>query len=204
MKIITPATTEPISMTLARLQCRVDADGSPPSHPDDPLIEVYLSTAREWVEDFMGAIVAPTTVQDERDAFPAAGEKLALEGGPVLEVLSVTYTDDVGDPQTVSSAIYTLDTRVTPAVLTLVDGQSWPTDVGKVTAGIKVNYVVGYSSDDDSPLIKPLPAKIKTAILLVLTHFYENRSESTAMQLATIPMGAKSLLWSVRRKLGFA
>lgn len=191
-------------MTVARLQCRVDADGSPPSHPDDPLIEIYLSTAREWVEDFTGAIVAPTTVQDEHDAFPSDGANLTLEGGPILEVVSITYTDDAGDPQTVDALTYTLDTRVTPAVLKLVDGKSWPTDVGTVTAGVKVNYIVGYSRDDDSPVIKPLPRKIKAALLLVLTHFYENRSESTAMQLATIPMGAKSLLWSVRRKFGFA
>lgn len=122
----------------------------------------------------------------------------------MLDVLSITYTDDAGDPQTVDSATYTLDTRVTPAILRLLDDQSWPTDVGTVNAGIKVNYVVGYSGDADSPMVYPLPKSIKVAILLILAHLYRNRENSTVVSLQTIPFGATALLGPLKRKMGFA
>jgi len=204
VKIITPATTEPVSLVTARLQCKVDAEGSPPTHVDDPLLELFTTAAREWVEAYLGAIVAPTTVQTELDDFPSDDGDLTLESGPVLDVQSITYTDDNGDPQTVDEATYTLDTRTEPAVLRLLDGESWPTDVGTVNAGIKVNYVVGYSGDADSPMIAPLPKSIKVAILLILAHLYRNRENSTVVSLQTIPFGATALLGPLKRKMGFA
>jgi hypothetical protein len=82
LKIITPATTEPVSLETARLQCKVDAEGSPPAHVDDPLLELFTTAAREWVESYLGAIVAPTTVQTEINDFPEEDGDLELESGP--------------------------------------------------------------------------------------------------------------------------
>ena len=46
--------TEPLTLAQARLQCRIDAEGSPPSHPDDDLLAAFVAVAREQVERFFG------------------------------------------------------------------------------------------------------------------------------------------------------
>ncbi len=206
MKIITPAVAEPVTLALARKQCRVDPTGSPPAHVDDDLIQLYISTAREWAESELGRTVAPSLVESTYDEFPAdttmknsAGTAvtragtLTLESGPVLSVTSITYLDPDNIEQTVDPTLYTLDTTKEIAVVRLVSGESWP-DTSSEPNAVTVQYMVGYSFDADSPQDQPMPRRIKVAILLVTAHLYARREESTAVALTQIPMGACELL----------
>ena len=58
-KVIVDATSEPLTLAEARLQCRVDpiddldSDGNG-THPDDDLIEMLITAAREYCEQFLG------------------------------------------------------------------------------------------------------------------------------------------------------
>jgi uncharacterized phiE125 gp8 family phage protein len=216
VKIITPAITEPITLAMARKQCKVDAEGSPPTHEDDDLIELFLSAAREWCEAYLGLIVAPSLVESAFDEFPAdatrissagiattEGGTLTLETGPVLGIESIAYVDPDGNDMLVDSSTYTLDTTGQVAVIRLVSGEAWP-DTGFVANAVHVRYVVGYSAPGDSPQDAPLPKSIQVAILLVLGHLYANRTETVERSLSTIPMGACAFLSPLKVRKGFA
>lgn len=201
MKIIVPATVEPITLAMARKQCKVDAEGSPPAHEDDDLLALFTTAAREWCEAYLGMTVAPAVVEIVRDAFPAG--TLALESGPVLGVASVEYLDSTGALQTLSPLTYTLDTTKQVAVIRLVDGQAWP-DAKVVSNAVAVRYVVGYSLPGDSPQDAPLPASVRVAMLLLIGHLYKNREDTIDANLANIPMGARALLSPIKLRRGFA
>ena len=220
MKIITPAIAEPISLETARKQCRVDAEGSPPAHEDDELIAIFLTAAREWAEDELGMTLAPAIVESSFDAFPSqvtstnsAGQTittpgaLVLESGPVLGIESIKYLDTDGFEATVDWTTYYLDTNDQVPVVRLFfgdpDDDPWPTSNGAAN-NVKVRYSVGYSLPGDSPQDAALPARVKAAILLVLGHLYQNRSNTVEKNLSEIPLGAAALLSPLKLRKGFA
>lgn len=204
MKIITPATVEPISLALARKQCKIDAElaGSPPVlvHEDDELLEVFISAAREWCEDYLGLLIAPTVVEIRLSDFNG---DIVLESGPVLLVNSIAYVDADGIAQLADEAIYALDTTEQVAAIKLVDDAEWPTTDGS-NDNISVQYTVGYSVPGESPQDSPLPKRIKVAMLLLIAHLYKNRESTVERALTEIPMGVTSMLFPLRLRKGFA
>lgn len=201
MKIITPATSEPVTLEMARKQCKVDAEGSPPTHEDDDIIELFISAAREWCEAYLGRAVAPTLVEITLDEFPAA--ELTLESGPVLGVEGVYYLDEDGAEQTLASSVYRLDTTEQVAVLRLNADEEWPA-TDDTTDTVRVRYTIGYSAAGDSPQDAPLPKSIQVAILLLIAHLYENRSNTVAQALTAIPFGVTTFLSPLKLRKGFA
>jgi len=201
MKIIAPATAEPISLELARRQCRVDAEGSPPVHIDDDLIMMYVSAAREWCEMYLGTNIAPATAEIRLSAFPTA--EITLESGPVLGVLQITYLDVDSAEQLVPDTVYELDSTGQVAVIRLRADQSWP-DTDASNNNVSIQYSIGYSLPGTSPQDAPLPKSIQIAILLLTSHLYKHRDSTTEVALAEIPMGVKFFLFPFRLKLGFA
>lgn len=216
MKIITPALTEPITLAMARKQCKVDAEGSPPTHEDDDLIQLFTSAAREWCEAYLGLIVAPTLVEIRLDEFPAQVTRVStsgvsstepgsitLESGPVLGIDSIAYVDPDSADLLVDNTLYALDTTGQVAVIRLNTDAAWPDTKNEANA-VTVRYLVGYSTPGDSPQDAPLPKSIQTAILLIIAHLYRNREQTTAANLMTIPMGATAFLSPLKLRSGFA
>ena len=200
MKIIIPATVEPITLAMARKQCKVDAEGSPPAHEDDDLIALYLSASREWCEAYLGRIVAPTLVEIALSAFPT---RITLEQGPVLGVQSITYVNELGVDMVVDPGIYVLDTEGQIALIRLQPDEAWP-NAKALPNSIRVRYVLGYSLPGDSPQDAPLPKGIQIAILLLLAHLYIHREATIDANLATVPMGVTAFLSPLKLRSGFA
>lgn len=207
MNVISYAIAEPITLAQARKQCRVDPTGSPPTHVDDDLIEIFMGAAREWAETELGRIIAPTLVQSSANAFPASigstQDTLTLETAPVLGITSIVYDDEDEVEQTLDASLYTLDQTAQIPVVRLVSGESWPATAAIANA-VRVTYTVGYSAVGDSPQSYPLPYRIKASILLVIGHLYKNRENTIAQNLQTIPMGAASFLAGISLRRGFA
>ena len=201
MKIIIPATSEPVTLEMARKQCKVDATGSPPTHEDDDIIELFISAAREWCEAYLGLTVAPTVVEITLDAFP--DEELPLESGPVLGITSIYYFDEDGIEQLLDSSVYRLDTTDPIAVLRLNTDQEWPA-TDDTTDAVRVRYTIGYSAAGESPQDYPLPKSIQVAILLLIAHLYENRSNTVTQALTAIPYGVTTFLSPLKLRRGFA
>lgn len=201
IKTITEPAAEPVSLEMARKQCKVDAEGSPPTHEDDDLLQLFTTAAREWCEAYTGRTIAQKTLELALDEFP--DEDILLERGPVAGIVSITYIDGDGAEQTVDAANYTLDqyqqqTWVIPAA-----DFAWPATLETVNA-VKVRYVAGYTTDSDSPNDLPLPKSIQVAMLLVLAHLYKHRENTIAQNLGEIPMGARTFLSPLNLRKGFA
>lgn len=195
---------EPITLEQARKQCKVNAFGEPPAHPDDELIEIFISAAREWAELDTGCSLAQRQLPMVLNAFPANGGGIPLIVAPVLGVSSVRYLNTAGLEIEMSTADYELDIYSSPRKIVLTPNSSWPSDVGDFNNPIRIIYLTGYSSPQESPQDAPMPRSVKAAILLVVGHLYDHRNENTEVALQTLPLGAKAFLDVVRRRVGMA
>lgn len=198
-KIIVQPVTEPISIEECRSHLEAQLYGDTDvDDADDLMILGWLAAAREYCENFTGLSLARKTYEIALDEFPSA--EIELPMSPVTEIVSVTYVDAAQDLQTMASPTYVLDDYQRPAWLLPASGTSWPA-AGSFINAIKVRYIAGYSDDSDG---EPLPFALRAAILLVLGHLYLNREETTEKAMASLPLGAESLLRPLRVRLGMA
>lgn len=98
---------------------------------------------------------------------------------PVQSVVSVTYYDENGDEQTVDPANYYLDSVSKPAWLLPVSGFTWPTTLHAANA-VAVRFIGGHApgTESESGISTAgvnVPATIKTAMKMLVAHWYENR-----------------------------
>lgn len=213
---------EPITLATARDHLRLDLYGSPLSHPDDSLIEsVYLPAARQHCEVLSGRALAYQEYELTLRCFPSRAmlalplgmqpssqyEYIRFPIGPVRTINSFLYADadnlDVdldGSPTGYVFDAYTDEGRLYPP-----PGSSWPTAYDR-PAAVRIRFNAGYDLDGASPFDLGMPASYRAAILLLLTHFYENRSNTE--QLSRLPreieMGVKALLYPDRLRHGMA
>lgn len=212
LRLLTPAASEPISLTLAQQHLRLDLyadNGSPMSHPDDQLItDIYIPTAREYCESLSGWALALQEFEYSLRFFPGydCGNPqfaLRLPVGPLRQIVSITYEDGNGI-QTLDPASYLpmwSTNTLYPAA-----GTNWPSGLIQSPNAAKVRFWAGYGLLDGSPTDNlPLPAKYKNAILLMLHHFYENRSgtEIPSQVPTAIEFGVKALLMPNALRNGF-
>lgn len=190
---------EPLTLADARLQCRLDAEGSPPSHPDDDLLTAFVAVAREQVERFTGRALRWQRLRLALDDFD---DVIALPFSPVVEVESVSYVDASGSTVLMDAADYRLDTRTVPARLAPAIGTTWP-DVADTPGAVEIVYTAGHPTGV-SPDPEPAPRSLLHAMRLMLTHWYEHRSDVEATQHYEIPMGSRALMTPYQIRRGFA
>lgn len=197
LKVISESTLEPITLAEARLHLRLDADGSPASHPDDSLVLTLITVARQHAELYLGQSIAQKTLEVALDEFPdSINQAISLEMWPVNNVTAFTYVDP--DDVTQNFTEYTLDTYAKPSLV--YPNEQWPA-AKKVTNAIKITFNAGYT-DSFSPNPYPLPAGVKQAMLLMIGHLYQNRESVTEGQMYEMPMGVTALLTPYRLMMG--
>jgi uncharacterized phiE125 gp8 family phage protein len=189
-KLITPASTFPVTLAQARTHLRLVPYGTPESHPDDEYIDdLLIPSATSWVEEYLEAFLATQTIEI---ALNELKSKVELPYGNVQSVTSVKVLED-GVETIVSTDVYSLNDYVKPANLYLNLGQSWPS-YDEVDNAVKIRYVVGYAT---------APSPIMSAILLIIGHLYENRQENlSGVTINDLPMGVRVLLQPYRVNIG--
>lgn len=212
-KVIVPANGEFISLERARAHLRVDGDGSPEEHPDDALISVLITVARESAEIYMGRTLSPKTLELALDSFPGVdvnqqwwvirqlANEIKLPQGPVQSIVSFVYTDADGVDQTITD--YQFDQHSEPPRLKPAVGGSWPGTRTQMNA-VRIRYLAGYALPNESPDTPALPKSFEQAMLLTIGHWYDNREDASVVELKEIPMGAKALLRNHRLDTGLA
>lgn len=180
---ITPPAVEPVTLAEAMTHLRVDAPGVGP-HPEEALITALIQAARQHVEDATGRALVTQTLEARWDAWD---DVLQLPRAPVQSVSTVTYVDDAGVTQTLASAAYRLDAAGLVARLTPAYGEAWPSARAE-TGAIAVRFVAGYG------LAAAVPAPIRAAMLLLVSHLYENRNAATDRAMAEMPFAVSSLI----------
>lgn len=189
----------------------VDSDGVE-SHPDDQLLRDALEAAVDMAEEFTGLTLVPTVYEMALDDFPCvprgrwgmstaarlAAQAIELPKPPFIAILEFVSSDD--SDGAIDPATYTLDDFSVPAMLVPVS--AWPT-LTATTNGIRVRWLAGYGDSSDGAL--PLPAAIRQALLMLIAHWYENRTAVAIGSAAgEMPLGVQDLLRPKRVRMGMA
>jgi hypothetical protein len=161
---------------------------------DSYVMGLDLAT-RMYIEDYLGLSIFPVTYRVWYGAesltatpvsldLPEVSQNIAPNLAPITNV-SLGYYNSLFPPAfvVVDPSQYFYDNSGNKIIIT-----SLPTDINtQMTAPIVVQYTT---------VASPLAAYpvIKQAGLLILTHLYNNRSDTTETKLKTIPYGAQTLL----------
>jgi len=182
LKLKTPPASEPVTLTEAKLHCRVEVN------TDDTLITALITAAREYCEGFQRRAYITQTWELWLDRWPRKGY-IMIPRPPLISVDSIYYYDV--DDVDVEFTDYFWDTKNEPGWVILTYGSSWPTETLRPANGLCITFKAGYGN------AAAVPQKIKQAILLLVGHWYENR-EAVAITGAVpkdIPKSVDALLW---------
>lgn len=170
LRLVTGPTIEPVSLAEAKAQLRLTGA------EDDGLIAGYILTARRAAESYIrGALITQTWDYTIDYGWPWVNVggvlryRIELPLHPVVSVSSVSYVDDDGATQTLSTNLYTVRTDGPVSYIEKAYNQEWPS-VRSIPAAITVRFVVGYEPD-------AVPDEIKTAIMIHVQALYDGCDE---------------------------
>ena len=169
-KLTTPAVTYPVTAAEAKERLVIETTD------DDSLIADLISAATNWAEQYMGRSIMPQVYTYYFDCFPA--ELLIYTAN--VSGISLKYDDSSDIEQTFTD--YQTDLINNPILIKPVT--SWPEIYDKPNA-IRVEVSEGSSI---------VPESIKTGVLLLVGHLYNNREGSSDRKVNTVPLGVESFL----------
>jgi len=173
--IKTAPTTEPVTLAEAQAHCRSIDDTA-----ENATLTGLITAAREYCEQYTRRALAPQTIELYLDYFPY---EIKLPMPPITSVTSITYKDYLGTETTVSASDYVVDT--VKGCINQAYGKTFPSFTPYISNPIKVTYVAGYIA---------APKTVKQAMLLLIGHWYVNRSATGTEVNKYIEFGVKNLL----------
>lgn len=190
IKVVTAPAVEPITLTEAKLHCKVDLT------TDDDLITALIVAAREEIERRTWRALITQTLELILSDWPSASA-IEIPRAPLQSITSVKYKDRDGNETTWDSANYLAGTDSVPGVLALAWDASWPSGDLYPVEPIRIRYVAGFTN------AAAVPQSLKQACLLLVAHWYEAREASgdTVSEKAGIPFGVEALIRSYRHEV---
>lgn len=185
--------SEPVSLPEASLFIRQVDEG------DNRVVERLIAAARHHVEQLTRRAFVTRTLQATFDDWPSCRdfykrrdepELILPNATPLKQIVKVEYLDLDRVTQTLATTVYQAVTNKEPGRLRRRKEQVWP-DTSDEPDAITVTYQVGYGTDDD------VPDDAKTAILMLVAHWYENREAvdvSTGGTVTTVPHGFSAIV----------
>ena len=180
LKVDTAAVNPVFTTAQAKTFLKVDVSD------DDTLIDNLIAAATESCQIYTNQYFIDTVVTQYCDSWE---EFYSLYKSPVDSITSVKYYDSDDSLQTLSSSNYILDATSKPARIGIsVDG-SLPNLSSRINA-VEVKYTVGYGTASTD-----VPEGIRTAIILTVGNWYENRQSVITGRTATeLPLSSQYLL----------
>lgn len=162
LTLVTARSADPVDLVSAKRHCRVD-------HSDDDLLIASLIAAAtshiDGPSGILGRAIMPQTWLLE---LPGWVSSIVLPVEPVRSV-SVAYTDADGASQTLAADQYSLSAWPSAAtVWRFVDDVVRPV-LDTVEYPVRITIEAGFAS------AATVPPEIKTALLMLIGHWYENR-----------------------------
>jgi len=180
----------PVSLEELKQAARVDfAD-------DDQILMTYLQAAVDHLDGYHGILGRAIINQDWRiwaHEWPVGG--IVLPFGDVSQA-TFRYYDSNGLKQTLDAAFYELIEMATGAVIRFKPSFTAPLLDEDNYKSVEVTFTCGYGADAAS-----VPASIKVAIMLLATHWYENREAVTGRNLTRLPFAVDRLITPHRRRI---
>lgn len=191
LTVITAPASEPVSLALAKAHLRIDHDA------EDTLITGWVKAARELTELYTGKRWITQSLRLTLSEWPidctsGIDGAIRLPVDPVSAITLFQYFDAAGVEQTLTSSDYQTWFDHGPPLVCPAIGERWPDLQSGKVAPIKLEFTAGVSAGS-------VPEGVKTAILLCLGHWDENRGDQNALIARGLPPGAKAhldLLWN--------
>lgn len=166
------------------------------SHDDEDLeIDAMILAAQQYIDapkGWLGCAIGLQTLELTLDWCDLRnGGYIELPFPPLVDIVSFKYTDTSGAEQTLSLGSIAITKHLGKARLFPAYGLSWPVTRQSPDA-VRIRYRAGY----EHPETDALPAK--QAILLLISHFYENREPIATGQAVEMPMTVTALLSQYR------
>ena len=181
IRVTTEPAIEPVTLSEAKLHLRID------DTTDDDMVENLIKSARRSAEietnrSFITQTVALTLANWQ--------SIIELPRSRVQSVTSVKYFDTAGNQNTVDASNYQVDLSVDPGRLAPVYGYTWPTIEPRTFEAVEIIYQAGYGDATTD-----VEEEIRQAILMLVTHLYENRSAVVCEGSPTVmPLGVQRML----------
>lgn len=190
-------TTTPITLAEAKAQLReVDDDY-------DAEITTMIAAATEYLDGPFGVLGRCMVTQTwtvgvtfPRGVGPYAPIPIHL--GHLQSVSSITYRDPAGVTQTLDPSAYEVITGE-GGVIYPTGGNAWPQASDQWIDPVTITVVVGYPTDGSSPaedgLRANIPAGLRHAIKLLVSHFFEHRDVvAFGVSVTEIPKSVDALI----------
>lgn len=174
--ILTPPSSEPITLAEAKLFLRVDQNA------EDSLITTLIAAAREAVEVACGRALITRRVRESLDIWRRDSVGGAIMGlGPVTNIVAVRLIADNGAQSVIDPTRYRLEGAGDRPRLVFEAGV--PATL-RSAGGIEIEYDAGYAASAAS-----LPVALRIATMQVVAALYETRQGQTQ-----IPEAARALM----------
>jgi uncharacterized phiE125 gp8 family phage protein len=175
VKVTTPPTSEPVSLDFIKTYLKVDGT------TEDALITVLITAARQVAERYCQIALLPQTITETFPRFYSYGLRPTIS--PLISVEDITYLDLEGETETLSTDIYGVDNSVYPPHIFRIPYNDFPQTYA-VPNAVTVEYIAGFADAD------AVPNQIKMAIALMVTEWYDNRSDG----VRNLPTASQMLL----------
>ena len=179
--LITGPALEPVSLADVKAHLRVDHDD------DDTLLQAAIVSARFHVETVTRRVLIEQSWRVYLDAWPRK-RIVTVPVAPLITVDAVTVYDANGDPQTVDPDDYDVDAATVPGRMVLAANA--PAPAARAVDGVEIDVTAGYG-----PSSVDVPAALRQAVLMLVTHWYEHRG-AVGHDLAVLvaPLGYEALV----------
>lgn len=186
---------EPVTLDQAKQQVRRTEVNT-----DDSFIkETLIPAARERFEQATQRQGITATWDYKLDRFPGLTGRIVIPRPPLQKVVSVTYVDEDGDTQTLSTSRYTVHAPAGPRAqrgwIEPVYDDEWPETRCQSNA-VTVRFVAGYGDTPDT-----VPPRLRLAMLQDIGTLYEHREDIVIGQgyaLTEFPGGSRAIYRSFK------
>ena len=187
---------EPVTLDQIKAELRLTGTA------EDASLNLYIETAREYIEEVTGLALGSQEWRLTLDRWPSGREpwwdgtrqlaiselagpqrELHMPRYPLISVDAIEVFDASGNGQSIVVAdTFIVDTAQRPGRLVLKFGATWPIALQNANA-IVIDYTAGYTA---------IPGPIRLAVLRMASHLYEHRAECTAAD-AYVQSGAAAM-----------
>lgn len=198
--LVTAPASEPVTAADVKNQLELDVSDT----SKDTQIGLYITAARQMVEEYTGLALITQVWRLELDHWPSERTEWwdGVRDGAIGDLVSTGRASDIILPRyplqsvdtitadgdaVVIATVFTTDTAQRPGRLVINRGQTWPV-ILDTAAGIKITYTAGYGANSTD-----VPAGLRLAIIQMAAYMFEHRGDCNTESAMTMS-GAQSLI----------
>ena len=170
LTLITPPSIEPLSLADVQNYLRIDTTNDT---LEDAYVTSLIVSAREYCENFQNRAYITQTWELALPGFPDYARESVIEipKGKLQTITNITYKDTTGAVTTLTpDTDYNVSNRGILGRLCPPFGKVFPLAILYPLDPVVIRFKCGYG---DGP--EDVPARVKQAMLLLISHWHENR-----------------------------